>query len=133
MGLNIHFPSDKQRRADKRYFEDQYSEFVLQFPSDDEDLEFEKSDLEVIEVDDKKSTGHVTLAKDPLDLVTTHLHCYSGVELKVAVDGGGGTLNVWHLYLMSITLIMLTAGHHVSWFWPKYPRAKVYHGERLLH
>ena len=91
-GLNIHFPSDKQRRADKRYFEDQYSEFVLQFPSDDKDLEFENSDLEVIEVDDKKSTGHVTLAKDPLDLVTTHLHCYSGVELKLAVDGGGGTV-----------------------------------------
>ena len=88
--MNIHFPSDKQRRADKRYFEDQYSEFVLQFPSDDKDLEIEN--LEVIEVDDKKSTGHVTLAKDPLDLVTTHLHCYSGVELKLAVDGEGGTV-----------------------------------------
>ena len=43
-------------------------------------------------MDDKKSTGHVTLAKDPLDLVTTHLHCYSGVELKLAVDGEGGTV-----------------------------------------
>ena len=30
-GLNIHFPIEKQRRADKRYFEDQYGEFVLQF------------------------------------------------------------------------------------------------------
>ena len=77
-GFNIHFPSDKQRRADKRYFEDQNSELVLQFPSHDEDLEFENSDLEVIEVDDKKSTGDVTLAKDPL--IWSLLTCIATVE-----------------------------------------------------
>ena len=91
-GLNIHFPSNQQRRADKRYFDNQYIEFVLKFPSDDEDLDFENCDLEVIEVDDKKSTGHVTLAKDPLNLIYTHLYCNSGVELKLSIDGGGGTL-----------------------------------------
>ena len=86
-GMNIHFPSNQQRRADKRYFDNQYIEFVLKFPSDDEDLDFENCDLEVIEVDDKKSTGHVTLAKDPLNLIYTHLYCNSGVELKLAIYG----------------------------------------------
>ena len=97
-GLNIYFPSDKQRTADKRYIEEQYSEFGLQFPPGDEDLEFENSDLEVTEADDKKSTGYVTFAKYPLDLVTNHLHFYSGVELKLTIDGERRNSNMYDIF-----------------------------------